>query len=320
MTETSPWDDIAVPGSDFNVRQVSDKTSVPCFWGRDTTGACLFIIELEGDHTAQYRKENVAVRGIQVDLRAGDNSRQRLVLSLERQVDRDLFSGLCRSLAGALENAGDSAGALGVALTHIRRWKAFLSGSSQRLSAEEVRGLFAELAFLLELLNRQIAPRAAVTAWLGPERAQQDFDFGNGAVEIKSLSGSERNSVRISSEDQLDSLKDHLFLRIYRLSNLTDSPTARSLNQMVREVEDEMDSDSIADFDRKLVMHGYAPLPDYEEPLFAIADVSTYLVAGDFPRLIRSSLPAGLRKVSYEIELEDISDYRCDDMTVFKEL
>ncbi len=320
MTERTPWDDIAVPGSDFNVRQVSDRTPVPCFWGRDTAGACLFLLQLEGDHTAQYRKESIAVRGIQVDLRVGDSNQQRLVLTLERQVDRDLFGGLCRSLADALENAGDSSSALGVALTHIRRWKAFLSGSSQRLSPEEIRGLFAELAFILELLNQRFTAREAVAAWLGPERAQQDFDLGNNAVEIKSLSGSERNSVRISSEDQLDSLKGRLFLRIYRLNNLTEAPTARSLNQMVREVEGRLDSDSIADFDRKLVMHGYAPLPDYEEPLFAIAEVRTYLVAGKFPRLIRSGLPPGLRKVSYEIELEDISIYRCGDMTVFEEL
>jgi hypothetical protein len=320
MTEASPWDDIAVPGSDFNVRQVSDKTPVPCFWGRDNSGACLFILELEGDHTVQYRKETVTVRGIQVDLRIGETGRQRLVLGLERQVDRDLFGGLCRSLAVALEHANDSATALGVALTHIRRWKAFLSGSSQRLSAEEVRGLFAELAFLMELLDKQIAPRAVVAAWLGPERAQQDFDLGNRAVEIKSLSGSERNSVRISSEDQLDSLKDQLFLRIYRLSNLVEASTARSLNQIAREVEGRMDSDCIADFDRKLVAYGYAPLPEYEEPLFAISEVRTYSVVGSFPRLIRSSLASGLRTVSYEIDLEDISDYRCDDLTVFKEL
>ncbi|WP_254229107.1 PD-(D/E)XK motif protein [Agrobacterium salinitolerans] len=41
---------------------------------------------------------------------------------------------------------------------------------------------------------------------------------GNTAVEIKSLSGTERSTVRISSEDQLESLNDNLFLRIYRLT------------------------------------------------------------------------------------------------------
>ena len=42
---------------------------------------------------------------------------------------------------------------------------------------------------------------------------QQDFIFDNTALEVKTLSGRERNSVRISSEDQLDSLNDRLFLK-----------------------------------------------------------------------------------------------------------
>ena len=72
MPESSPWDDIAVPGADFNVRQVSGETAVPCFWGRDTAGACLFIVELQGDHVVQYRRNAVTVSGIDVDLRLGD--------------------------------------------------------------------------------------------------------------------------------------------------------------------------------------------------------------------------------------------------------
>src|SRR3546814_9749908 len=141
MPESSSWEDSAVPGADFNVRQGAVGTAVPCFWGRDAGGACLFIVELHGDHAAQDRKNAVTVNGIDVDLRAGDQGQQHLVLALERQVDRDLFEGLCRTLASSLEHATDSASSLAVSLAHIRRWKTFLSGRSQHLSIEEVRGL-----------------------------------------------------------------------------------------------------------------------------------------------------------------------------------
>src|SRR3546814_21157240 len=90
MLGPSPWDDIAVPGSDVDVRQVEVGTAVPCFWGRDAGGACLFIVELHGDHAAQYRKNAVTVNGIDVDLRAGD---QR---SEERRVGKECVS-TCRS-------------------------------------------------------------------------------------------------------------------------------------------------------------------------------------------------------------------------------
>lgn len=321
MPEPSPWDEISAPKADFNVRQIAGKMAVPCFWGRDADGDCLLIVELHGDHSAQYRRDAVAVKGIDVDLRAGDPGKQLLVLSLERQVDRDLFEGLCRSLASALEHATDSSSSLAVSLTHIRRWKSFLSGRSQHLSAEEVRGLFAEIVFLMELIDRKMPIDAAVEAWLGPERSHQDFIFGNTAVEIKSLSGAERSTIRVSSEDQLESLNDALFLRVYRISNLADAIGARSLNELVAEMQELLSQEGEVElFDQKLVAHGYAPLPEYDEPRFVVSDVRSYRIGDGFPRLIRSQLPDGITKVAYDIRLESIETYECDESTVFEEV
>jgi hypothetical protein len=320
MPELSPWDGIGVPGADFNVRQVMGRMVVPCFWGRDSSGACLFIMELYGDHAGQYRKNAVTVNGIDVDLRGGDAFRQRLVLTLEKEVDRDLFEGLCRTLASALERATDSVSSLAVALAHLRRWKTFLSGRGQHLSAEEVRGLFAELTFLLELLDRPVLAAAALDAWLGPDKSHQDFIFGNTAVEIKSLSGAERSTVRISSEDQLESINDALFLRIYRLSNLPDAVCAQSLNMIVAEVQARLgEAEAVEAFDRKLVAYGYAPLPSYDELRFVISSVITYRVQDAFPRLIRSQLSTGITKVAYDIRLEAIAPYECDGVAIFGE-
>lgn len=318
MSESSPWDEIAVPSADFHVRQVPSETAVPCFWGRDTTGACLFIVELQGDHADLFRENVLTVHGIDVDLRGGELGQQRLVLTLEKQVDRDLFEGLCRTLASALERATDSASSLAVTLAHIRRWKTFMSGRSQHLSAEEVRGLFAELIFLIELIERQSSHAAAVEAWLGPEKSHQDFIFGNTAVEIKSVSGTERSTVRISSEDQLESLNDDLFLRIYRLSNLPDAAGAQSLNGIVAAVQAQLaEAEAVEAFDRKLVAQGYAPLPDYDQPRFIVSHTHSYCVVEGFPRLMRSQLPTGIDRVGYDIRLETIAPYECDNGRVF---
>lgn len=319
MPEASPWDDIGVPGTGFQVRQVGADTSVPCFWGRDSQGACLFIVELAGDHAAQFRKDRTVVRGIDVDLRTEDDTTQRLVLTLEQQVDRDLFGGLCQTLVSALANARDSTSSLAVALAHVRRWKAFMSGrAGDLLSPEEIRGLFGELTFLLELIERQFPRVEAVEAWMGPDRSHQDFIFGNTAVEIKSLSGEERSAVRISSEDQLESLQDELFLRLYRLSSMPDSDQARSLNDLVQIAQDRLDNaDALDEFDRKLAAYGYAPFPDYDEPRFIVSDVTTYAVTDGFPRLARSGLPAGIANVKYMIRLEAISSFGCDGECVF---
>jgi hypothetical protein len=280
----------------------------------------LFILELAGDHSAQFERNRVSVKGIDVDLRDADAfGTQNVVLALEKQADRDLFEGLCNTLITALPSASDAAGALAVTITHIKRWKAFFAGGGQRLSPEEVRGLFAELTFLRALLTEMKSEREAVDAWLGPDRAQHDFVFRNVSVEVKSLSGAERNTVRISSEDQLESLNDVLFLRIYRLSNLPDSAGAISLNDIVSELQGKLSgTDAAETFERKLVSYRYAPMPDYNEPLFIVSEARTYRVSEGFPRLIRSLLPSGVRSVSYEIELESIASFQLDNDLVFR--
>lgn len=316
MPKPSPWDDIGVPKVGYNVKLVPRTTVVPCYWGRDNTGACLFILELEGDHTSEFRKKTVRVNGIATDLRT-EIGQQRLVLTLEKQADRDLFEGLCRTLAGSLENVGTPAESLEITLLHLKRWKTFMSGSSQHLSVEEVRGLFAELTFLLELLLRRPAA-SAVDSWMGPDKSHQDFIFGNTSIEVKSISGAERNTVRISSEDQLESMNDRLYLRIYRLSDLPDSPAARSLNQIILEVQQLLDdSRAVEAFDRKLVAHSYAPLPDYDEPRFVVSAVSTYSVGSNFPRLIRSQIPEGVCRLNYDLRLESIAPFICKGDAVF---
>jgi Putative PD-(D/E)XK family member, (DUF4420) len=318
MHDASPWDDIDIPNADFNVRQVASKAVATCFWGRDRSGACLFIVELEGNHTQQYQKSYVTVHGINVDLRDRGANLQSLVLTLEKQVDQDLFEGLCRTLVVALERAADSASSLTIALSHIRRWKTFLSGRGQHMSIEEVRGLFAELTFLQELLDWPVPDAIAIEAWLGPEKSHQDFIYRNIAVEIKSLSGAERSTVRISSEDQLESLNESLFLRIYRLSSLADAKGAQSLNALVTDILGRLaQADAIEAFERKLVAYGYAPLPIYDEPVFVIGKVVTYRVQQSFPRLVRSRLSTGLTSVTYDIKLEAITSYECDNSAVF---
>jgi len=104
MSESSPWDEISIPGSDFNVRRVAGNMVMPCYWGRDKSGACLFVMEIAEDLSDDFKKNNISVKGLELELRK-DGTAQRLILTLEKSSDRDIFEGLCRSLVKALENA-----------------------------------------------------------------------------------------------------------------------------------------------------------------------------------------------------------------------
>lgn len=314
-TRTTPWDEIGNPDADYNVRRVAGLGVMPLYWGKDSAGQCLFVVELEGDHAEQFRKDGTSVHGINVDLRRLDTTAsQSLVMTLEKHVDKDLFMGLCETLIASLQPVTDSATALSVALAHIKRWKAFLAGRKSRLlSAEEIRGLFSELLFLRSLYQNHLDERAAMEAWGGPDGAHQDFIFGNTAVEVKSLSGRERSTVRISSEDQLEALCDELFLMIYRLSDMPDSDRSLSLNGLVHLIERELtDVTAIEELPKRLASYGYVEMREYDKPEFLVTAQHAYRVADGFPRLVRSDLPDGVVRLGYEIELEKIVAFECD--------
>lgn len=321
MSRPVPWDGIPAPAADFTVVRVAGTTGIPIYWGRDAAAQSLLIIELDGDFTAQFRRDTVLLHGIGIDLRNGGAAGpQRLVLTLARHIDSDLFLGLCETLIGRLKDTADPATALAVALSHLKRWKAFLAGRNARLlSPEEIRGLFGELHVLRTLFQDTLPQATAVDAWCGPDDSHQDFIFGNRAIEVKSLSGRERSTVRISSEDQLESLADELFLLTQRLSEMPTAEQALSLNDIVALIEDELtDAQAIDQFADKLAGMGYAPLAEYDAPRFVVGGLQGYRVADEFPRLIRSALPPGIRKVSYDITLEAIAPFSCDDDDLFR--
>ena len=316
-----PWDEIKTPDAEYNVRLLEGTDSIPLYWGRDTAAHCLFIIELQGDHSEQFRKDSTSVHGISLDLRGFDvPTGQRLILKLEKHVDKDIFLSLCENLITSLHPLTDSGTAIAVTLTHIKRWKMFMSGRNRRiLSPEETRGLFSELQFLRFLYQGRLNQKSAVESWEGPEGGHQDFIFGNTAVEIKSVSGRERSTVRISSEDQLETLCDNLFLVIFRLNEMSESDQAMSLNALVRHIEEELnDADAVEEFLRRLAACGYIEIGEYDRPKFVIAARQAYFVEKDFPRLIRSGMPDGIVRTTYEIELEKISAFKCDMVRVTK--
>lgn len=310
----TPWDEITRPDRGYNVKRVTGDGVVPLFWGKDFSGHCVFIVELQGDHVELFLKENISVRGIDVDLKRLDSTgSQGLVLTLGKHVDKDLFFGLCETLISNLLPVKDSATALALALNHIKRWKAFMAGwKGGLLSAEEIRGLFGELLFLQFLYQTFLKEQEALDAWCAPDNTHQDFIFRNTAVEVKTLSGKERNTVRISSEDQLSSLCDHLFLMIYRLSDGAGSDTSLSLNDLAYLVESELSSaEAIEKLHKRLASHGYMQMPEYDTPKFLEASRHTYQVVDNFPRLMRSGLSDGVVRVRYELRLEKLREFEC---------
>ncbi len=309
------WDKIAHDPERMTARRATKPPALPFYWGKDTDDNCLLIAELEGDHREYYFKNVMSFSGVKTKLQQlPKENKQRLVMTLAEHVDRDIFDVLCRNLLKTVEDIQDSRIALSVILKHLKRWKAFMSGNKTKfLSPREVRGLFSELLFLLKLINEQANQRMVIEAWGGPLDAHQDFIFSNTAVEVKSITGKERNAVRISSEDQLQASVDSLFLKVFRLGSVDESSkVAKSLNQLVIEVEKQISDKAVTNlFLERLAATGYVPLDEYSRPHFILLDETTYLIDGEFPKLVKSNVMPGVHKVKYDIDLAIIEKFIC---------
>lgn len=313
MIDHLPWDDITTPEADFNVRSVADCGSVPLLYGKDSRGRLLALVELDHDCQDAFFRKKPEVKGLNLELRTKpESTSQNMVIALQKEVDRDIFTYLCRSLFAKLRRAQNSRIALETAFNHLARWQAFMASKSRALlSPEKYRGLWSELFYLDALLKRHKNRFDVIGAWTGADYMAQDFIYAGKAVEIKSLYGGERNTVDISSEDQLESSLEFLYLVCI---NLAEAPASGiSLNTLVSEIISSLDTNlEISFFENKLEQYGYLPLPEYDEPCLIAENTRSYIVTNNFPRLARSNLPAAISKVHYKIALDRLDNFECE--------
>lgn len=311
-----PWDSIAVPHVDLNLRRVDDKHHHDFSWGKDAAGKLLLVLALPRLNAEELNKRKIEFNGIKTDIRqlteSGDIYFQ---LTLQSTDKPDIFHKLCNDLIEKTRTVPDLQSALALIYRRLEEWRTFLSKSTKHtLSRQEIQGLFAELSFLNECIDKKhVTMEAALEGWQGPVGAPHDFIFGPEAVEIKSLSGSSVEGVRISSEEQLTSHLDHLYLHIIFLIQDYDCATGISLNQLVQRIRSKLIGEFLTTFDGRLFECGYFDIPEYDRPFFSILQTRTYEVLENFPRLVPDNIPQGISEVSYFIRFDSIEKFLKND-------
>ncbi len=313
-----PWGDIPVPPhGQFSRLRVANDFGLGIFWLRNEFNQPGLLIPVSRTITTNdLALAKLRMRVITVDVREfRDEDLTAIVLTLNETHHKDVFLKLCLDLIEHVLDARHEGKAFQIVCTRLKKWQSLLMGAyNGLLSANEVRGLYAELVFMAELLENDSSREAVVLAgWKGPERYPQDYILGSATVEIKSLSGNDRGKIRISSEDQLDTTLYRVYLRVYFLAESERAGHGESLNELVRRISNQLTtSEHCASFDEKLAAAGYIDIPDYEMPLFRVTACQSYLVADGFPAITRSRLAPGIGNVTYSIELNAIEAFRTD--------
>lgn len=173
------------------------------------------------------------------------------------------------------------------------------------------KGLIGELLYLADLIERH-GENKALSEWVGPEGADQDFNFEDGWAEIKTtiIAGT---SVQVSSLQQFDR-SDEGTLIVYFLDKTSSTgTTTMSLNEAVELVSSKVTMQSNKDFlELKLAKCGYQSknADEYSAYRFKLSERRQYCVSSGFPRLTKDNVPPAVIEVQYRIDLPSIETFR----------
>ena len=321
MASTLPWEDMKKPSSGLNATRAHSAHPHAFFWARDTAGRYLFVLEIDRDKPVERyiieKRGKILSRisGVEVDIRQRqDTGKVFLVLLLQEIANADIFYILCNDILQKTEGIQDLKTAIDTLFLRLEHWRQFFNrAKNSTLTNEEVQGLFSELMFINNCIERDyVSPDIAVKGWQGPLQASHDFVFRQSVIEVKSSMEPQHDVVFISSENQLQSHLEHLYLHVFMLAIDRDCIIGTSLNGLVNKLQDKLENGLFDDLNRMLHLAGYTNKPEYDSPCFIISEERSYLVSDKFPRIVPGMLAKGIKQVSYQLMLSSISDFRCD--------
>lgn len=245
----------------------------------------------------------------------GPGSKLRVALELSGAQYRDVFSALCADISGVIMEHSPGPAGFGAFLRRLQAWQRFMQLHSDRgLSQEQIRGIFAELTVLEQLLYPMLGEIQAVEAWQGP-RALHDFDRLGHALEIKSGSASGDPVMRVSRIDQFDETTVKS-LHVCFVPLKTDAQDGESLPALVARQRERLKNfpGALQRVEDLLVAAGYheSQASNYAEPQLKSAGLKLYLVRDEFPRLRREDLHGGIVAGQYSVSVNACSEFGTD--------
>lgn len=230
-----------------------------------------------------------------------------IVLSLEDAARRDLFATICADVTAAATLA-DRPNARNQFLARLDAWRQFLRDRREGLSRSDTIGLIGELIVLEQLIGHA----CGLAVWTSPNDGLHDFLASGHALEVKTSLGP-TPTITISRLDQLDtSGLARLDLLHVRLVELADG---KSLADVIAAVTASLPDDaSRRSFENALLRRGLMPDDDAARtaPRFQFRSVDAYTVTEEFPRLIRTMLPAAITDATYSLDLRAVAAFSAD--------
>lgn len=235
-----------------------------------------------------------------------------MVLRLMGRGLSTVFGPLCQDLVDASASVVGESALISLFKDRLLLWKKlFMRSGDGLLKNHEIKGLVGELLFLESLIVQDKKDSLeAVTGWVGPLAADQDFLFSEAAFEIKSVNPS-AETVCIASLGQLDCLVPLVLVRMALRSCRPEDSGAVGLNSVTARIEGAIASspEALRVFKDRMLEAGYVEHDFYDTVLFRAEAINRYRVEADFPRIVSSMVVKGVTSASYEISLDSMHPF-----------
>ena len=219
----------------------------------------------------------------------------------------DVFTSLVDDVERTVAPISSEREAARAFVDRLVKWQHFMEYlSPEGLGPEQQRGLYGELWFLCQYVLPHLPPLQAVQSWTGPERTAKDFQFPRGAVEVKTTTAQQPQSMQINGEKQLDNLG----LGVLYLCHLS-LESARGSGQTLPEIVAQARALAAAEYaaqralEDRLHEAGYFDAHDdrYGGTGHILRASHLFHVRDGFPRLTERDLPTGVGGVRYSLSV-----------------
>ena len=306
----SIWNKIIPSGEgDFEYKLLSKESIPQLNIGFNKKSQRCLVLELPFDFDKpfqQFEKENLSLKYF--------NKEKCLCIILNDNFFKDLFDDLILSIYSKIHNISKPDEYSELFTRYFFKWSAFFENKkTDGLTRDQVKGLIGELFYLKNfLLNSKISVDELLISWRGPYDEGHDFVFEFKDYEIKTIE-STKNSVRISSEFQLESEKGKELELVVVFVN-PDNENGLSLKSLITEIKtivlNKFGDNSI--FINALAQKGIAigDLEQYEIYRYLPIEEISYDTNSDkFPKLIISNIPEEINNLIYNIRLNLIEEF-----------
>lgn len=237
-----------------------------------------------------------------------DDGKLMLCFSLNDDQLKDIFYKFCEDIIECTR-LNDKIDGFTPAVDRWNTWINFFSKSLLPLSENEVLGLIGEIYFLQNVMIEKYGKETALDSYIGTDRAHKDFEVNDTWYEVKSIHNGVR-AVKISSIQQLDSdISGYLEVITFDQSTATYDGNI-TLNQLISSFRSTLERKWQLLFDEKMRKANYLEDERYDEYNFLFVSIDEYRIADGFPKLAKNSLPIGITKASYEIDISAIERFK----------